>query len=252
LLTPNGRFELDKRICLSISSYHPENWHPTWGIATVLHALREFMATPGNNAIGAIEYPKAVREELAMKSVGFHCSVCGCHVEAAKEKMVSAPRAADNGKDAILATPVVGPSTPLQQQPVTAGDDPNVMAEPIELPAAAAAPQAPTEAGQPTEEVAPSPQVKEELVEGEEPLRAERELPHPTTEEAREAAARAAPELPRRRPALVERHNGEVVFNISIHSIDRCIQLVLLLIVALLCKKACFDYWQTIGRVLLQ
>jgi ubiquitin-conjugating enzyme E2 J1 len=26
LLTPNGRFETNKKICLSISGYHPETW----------------------------------------------------------------------------------------------------------------------------------------------------------------------------------------------------------------------------------
>eukprot|EP00667_Euglena_gracilis_P019571 EG_transcript_21017 len=75
LLTPNGRFELNKKICLSISSYHPENWHPTWGIKTVLHALREFMSTPGNNAIGAIEYSKEKRQQLARESHDFICPI---------------------------------------------------------------------------------------------------------------------------------------------------------------------------------
>lgn len=31
LLTPNGRFEVRKKICLSISAYHPEEWQPAWG-----------------------------------------------------------------------------------------------------------------------------------------------------------------------------------------------------------------------------
>lgn len=30
LLTPNGRFEVNKKICLSISGYHPETWLPSW------------------------------------------------------------------------------------------------------------------------------------------------------------------------------------------------------------------------------
>lgn len=30
LLTPNGRFETNKKICLSISGYHPETWLPSW------------------------------------------------------------------------------------------------------------------------------------------------------------------------------------------------------------------------------
>eukprot|EP01059_Diplonema_ambulator_P021903 TRINITY_DN3640_c1_g1_i1.p1 TRINITY_DN3640_c1_g1~~TRINITY_DN3640_c1_g1_i1.p1 ORF type:complete len:254 (+),score=74.84 TRINITY_DN3640_c1_g1_i1:59-820(+) len=69
LLTPNGRFEVNLKICLSeVTSYHPENWQPSWGVHTVLHALRGFMKTPGNNAIGAIEYPEAERRRLAKES----------------------------------------------------------------------------------------------------------------------------------------------------------------------------------------
>ena len=28
---PNGRFEVGKKICLSISAHHPEHWQPAWG-----------------------------------------------------------------------------------------------------------------------------------------------------------------------------------------------------------------------------
>eukprot|EP01064_Diplonema_japonicum_P027965 TRINITY_DN41_c0_g1_i1.p1 TRINITY_DN41_c0_g1~~TRINITY_DN41_c0_g1_i1.p1 ORF type:complete len:262 (+),score=31.65 TRINITY_DN41_c0_g1_i1:71-856(+) len=69
LVTPNGRFETNLKICLSeVTSYHPENWQPSWGVHTVLHALRGFMNTPGNNAIGAIEYPESERRRLAKQS----------------------------------------------------------------------------------------------------------------------------------------------------------------------------------------
>ncbi|MQL98764.1 hypothetical protein Taro_031479 [Colocasia esculenta] len=30
LLTPNGRFETQTKICLSISNHHPEHWQPSW------------------------------------------------------------------------------------------------------------------------------------------------------------------------------------------------------------------------------
>ncbi|EDO28988.1 predicted protein, partial [Nematostella vectensis] len=30
LLTPNGRFEIGKKICLSMSAHHPETWQPSW------------------------------------------------------------------------------------------------------------------------------------------------------------------------------------------------------------------------------
>lgn len=39
LLTPNGRFETNTKICLSMTDYHPENWQPAWGIRTILEAL---------------------------------------------------------------------------------------------------------------------------------------------------------------------------------------------------------------------
>jgi ubiquitin-protein ligase len=76
LLTPNGRFELNKKICVSITSYHPENWNPTFNIVTVLSALREFMSTPGNNAIGAIEYAEDVRRRMSAESVHYECPYC--------------------------------------------------------------------------------------------------------------------------------------------------------------------------------
>lgn len=30
LCQPNGRFETNKKICLSMSDYHPETWQPSW------------------------------------------------------------------------------------------------------------------------------------------------------------------------------------------------------------------------------
>jgi ubiquitin-conjugating enzyme E2 J1 len=53
-MTPNGRFELHKKICLSISGYHPETWRPSWSIRTALLAMIGFMPTHGNGAIGSL------------------------------------------------------------------------------------------------------------------------------------------------------------------------------------------------------
>ena len=47
MLTPSGRFEVGKRICLSISRHHPEHWQPSWSVRTALTALIAFMPTPG-------------------------------------------------------------------------------------------------------------------------------------------------------------------------------------------------------------
>lgn len=54
MLTPSGRFQTGVKICLSISSHHPEHWQPSWSVRTALMALIAFMPTPGNGAIGSI------------------------------------------------------------------------------------------------------------------------------------------------------------------------------------------------------
>ncbi|XP_053979674.1 ubiquitin-conjugating enzyme E2 J1-like isoform X1 [Hylaeus anthracinus] len=77
LLTPNGRFETNKKICLSISGHHPETWQPSWSIRTALLALIAFMPTPGNGSIGSLDYSKEERQKLAKKSLTWECDTCG-------------------------------------------------------------------------------------------------------------------------------------------------------------------------------
>lgn len=54
MLTPNGRFETNTKICLSISSHHPEHWQPSWSVRTALTALTAFMPSAGHGAIGSL------------------------------------------------------------------------------------------------------------------------------------------------------------------------------------------------------
>jgi ubiquitin-conjugating enzyme E2 J1 len=77
MLTPSGRFETHKKICLSISSFHPKNWQPSWSIRTVLTALIAFFPTPGNGAIGSLEYSSHERKEYALRSNAYTCELCG-------------------------------------------------------------------------------------------------------------------------------------------------------------------------------
>lgn len=71
ILTPNGRFELNKKICLSISNYHPEHWQPSWDIRTIITALIAFMPSEGQGAIGSLDYPPEDRRRLAAASHQF-------------------------------------------------------------------------------------------------------------------------------------------------------------------------------------
>jgi ubiquitin-conjugating enzyme E2 J1 len=76
LLTPNGRFEVGTRICLSVTSHHNETWQPSWGIRTILTALIGFMPSK-SEGLGALDYPAEDRQNLARKSFGFQCPRCG-------------------------------------------------------------------------------------------------------------------------------------------------------------------------------
>jgi ubiquitin-conjugating enzyme E2 J1 len=77
-LTPSGRFEVNREICLSISGFHEESWMPAWGIRTALIALRTFMGEEGTaGQVGGMEAGKEVRQKLAKTSRQWRCDGCG-------------------------------------------------------------------------------------------------------------------------------------------------------------------------------
>ncbi|CAJ1941569.1 unnamed protein product [Cylindrotheca closterium] len=76
-MTPSGRFETHKKICLSFSAYHPELWQPAWGVRLILEALISFMPTPADGAVGALDWSSEERKRLAKKSREFCCPGCG-------------------------------------------------------------------------------------------------------------------------------------------------------------------------------
>lgn len=77
LLTPNGRFETHKKICLSISGHHPETWQPSWSIRTALLAIIGFMPSRGKGAIGSLDFSDEERRSLARESESWVCPTCG-------------------------------------------------------------------------------------------------------------------------------------------------------------------------------
>ncbi|CAO3678336.1 unnamed protein product [Rhizopus microsporus] len=79
-LTPNGRFELYKKICLSITGFHPEFWQPAWGIRTILLAVIAFFPTEAKGAIGGLDYTQAERRQLARRSREWICPDCQAHM----------------------------------------------------------------------------------------------------------------------------------------------------------------------------
>nr|CCD13667.1 unnamed protein product [Trypanosoma congolense IL3000] len=79
-LTPNGRFQVGKSICSSISSYHPELWCPSYNVTLILVALRVFMGQDDELGVGALarQYISAdEKQRLARESRRFSCPACG-------------------------------------------------------------------------------------------------------------------------------------------------------------------------------
>jgi ubiquitin-conjugating enzyme E2 J1 len=79
-LTPNGRYETNTKICLSITTYHPEEWKPAWTARAMLEAListfpekdDKIMGVGGLNVFSD-EHLKA----LAHRSRSWACEKCG-------------------------------------------------------------------------------------------------------------------------------------------------------------------------------
>lgn len=71
MITPNGRFKCNSRICLSISDYHPEYWNPAWSVSTILTGLISFMVER-NPTLGSIETTGTEKMQLAWKSGEFN------------------------------------------------------------------------------------------------------------------------------------------------------------------------------------
>jgi len=78
MLTPNGRFELNTKICISFTSYHEELWQPAWGVRTAILGLHSFFPLKGQAAVGvgSIETPIAERKRLATLSRDWVCPHC--------------------------------------------------------------------------------------------------------------------------------------------------------------------------------
>ena len=83
LLTPNGRFEVGKKICLSVSAHHPEHWQPAWGIRTIITALIAFMPTKADGALAGLDYTDDERRELAARSRAWVCPSCSAKMSEA-------------------------------------------------------------------------------------------------------------------------------------------------------------------------
>lgn len=71
VITPNGRFEPGKDICLSITNFHPESWNPGWGVRSIIIGLISFFYD-NENTHGAIRTTEKDKIKLAKESIIFN------------------------------------------------------------------------------------------------------------------------------------------------------------------------------------
>ncbi|OAD55972.1 Ubiquitin-conjugating enzyme E2 J2 [Eufriesea mexicana] len=71
MTTPNGRFKVNTKLCLSISDFHPDTWNPTWSVSTILTGLLSFMIenSPTMGSINSSDYDK---KQFAAQSLEYN------------------------------------------------------------------------------------------------------------------------------------------------------------------------------------
>lgn len=67
LRTPSGRFTPSKKICFSMSDYHPELWNPMWAVKSILIGLTSFM-NGEELTTGGVRSEGRTKVEFARKS----------------------------------------------------------------------------------------------------------------------------------------------------------------------------------------
>ncbi|CAM9448641.1 unnamed protein product [Discosporangium mesarthrocarpum] len=72
MLTPNGRFATSRRLCLSMSDFHPETWNPVWSVSTILMGLYSFMLEQ-RPTLGSITSTTVQKRKFANESLLFNC-----------------------------------------------------------------------------------------------------------------------------------------------------------------------------------
>ena len=69
MITPNGRFLLNKRLCLSISDYHPESWRPSWTVSAILIGFYSFMLE-NTQTLGSTEVTTLRQKQILASESG--------------------------------------------------------------------------------------------------------------------------------------------------------------------------------------
>ena len=98
-LTPNGRFDVNMDVCLSMTRYHKEEWQAAWTIRSMLEAIIAFFPVKEeHDAIGALDSSVESRKHFAKLSIKYKCDVCGPIANLLKplDKMINSDKSNNN------------------------------------------------------------------------------------------------------------------------------------------------------------
>ena len=71
MLTPSGRFQCGKKICMSMTDFHPESWNPMWSVATIIQGIQSFMASD-ELTTGGLNESETDRKKFASASAEYN------------------------------------------------------------------------------------------------------------------------------------------------------------------------------------
>ena len=72
----SGRYQVNTKICLNITSYHKESWSPVWGVRKMMEAISAYFVCD-EGGIGSLNDKPENRKKFAKKSRSYVCEHCG-------------------------------------------------------------------------------------------------------------------------------------------------------------------------------
>lgn len=72
MLTPNGRFELNKKLCFSNSGYHKESWNPLWNMKTIILGFLSFFLEQNSGGVGHLHTTTEIKKKYALESKSYN------------------------------------------------------------------------------------------------------------------------------------------------------------------------------------
>jgi ubiquitin-conjugating enzyme E2 J2 len=71
MMTPSGRFQINAKLCMSMSDFHPESWNPMWSVSSIIQGIQSFM-TSDELTTGGLRSPELERKKLAGLSMKYN------------------------------------------------------------------------------------------------------------------------------------------------------------------------------------